>query len=200
MDFEHQEDIKIDVTVQTLSEKEGSFEAFFKEHFVSLCVYCQIRYGFDLDQCREIVHTSFIKLWEVRASLKPDVKLKSYMQKIVSNKALDLIKHHRVHQKHEKIYSYIEKDVYTDGFEDLEYKELLTDVNATITEMPDQMRTIFEMSRYEHLKYHEIATKLGISPKTVETQMSRALAKLRLKLARFMYPATLLFIYVSLHF
>jgi len=48
------------------------------------------------------------------------------------------------------------------------------------------MRKIFEMSRNEDLKYAEIADKLSISVKTVETQMSRALVKLRQKLSHYL--------------
>jgi RNA polymerase sigma-70 factor, ECF subfamily len=48
------------------------------------------------------------------------------------------------------------------------------------------MRKIFEMSRYEGLKYSQISSKLAISVKTVETQMSRALVKLRQKLSDYL--------------
>ena len=49
-------------------------------------------------------------------------------------------------------------------------------------DLPTECRKIFELSRQEGLKYQEIALKLNISIKTVETQMSRVLAKLRLQL------------------
>ena len=67
-----------------------------------------------------------------------------------------------------------------------ELKELQQDINKAIAELPDQMRRIFELSRYEGLKYTAIAQKLDISVKTVETQMSRALSKLREKLSSYL--------------
>jgi RNA polymerase sigma-70 factor, ECF subfamily len=52
--------------------------------------------------------------------------------------------------------------------------------------LPEQMRRIFEMSRFEGLKYAQIAEQLNISVKTVETQISRALGKLREKLSAYL--------------
>ena len=58
------------------------------------------------------------------------------------------------------------------------------------------MRAIFELSRYEGLKYAEIARQLNVSVNTVETQMSRALKKLRIKLAGYL---SLFFILMSIN-
>jgi RNA polymerase sigma-70 factor (ECF subfamily) len=51
--------------------------------------------------------------------------------------------------------------------------------------LPDRRREIFELSRYEYLTYQEIAARLGISIKTVETQMSRSLKHLRNRLRAY---------------
>jgi RNA polymerase sigma-70 factor (ECF subfamily) len=61
--------------------------------------------------------------------------------------------------------------------------------------LPEQCRTIFQLSRFDELKYREIADKLGISVKTVENQMGKALKLLRAKLADF-----LIFILLFIHF
>jgi RNA polymerase sigma-70 factor (ECF subfamily) len=52
--------------------------------------------------------------------------------------------------------------------------------------MPEQCRTIFQLSRFEELKYREIADELGLSVKTVENQMGKALRIMRIKLADFL--------------
>ena len=62
-------------------------------------------------------------------------------------------------------------------------EEKLTDA---LRELPEQCRTIFQLSRFEELKYREIAHQLGISEKTVENQMGKALKLLRIKLADFL--------------
>jgi RNA polymerase sigma-70 factor (ECF subfamily) len=67
----------------------------------------------------------------------------------------------------------------------LDLKQLRDAIDRAIAELPEQMRKIFELNRHDGLKYTEIATRLNLSIKTVETQMSRALLKLRQKLAAF---------------
>jgi RNA polymerase sigma-70 factor (ECF subfamily) len=64
--------------------------------------------------------------------------------------------------------------------------ELQGRIQHTITLLPDQCRKIFIMSREDGLKYNQIALALGISVKTVETQMSRALTKLKLELKDYL--------------
>ena len=59
-------------------------------------------------------------------------------------------------------------------------------LQQVLDELPDQCRAIFQLSRFGELKYREIAEQLGISVKTVEAQMSKALKLLRLKLADFL--------------
>jgi RNA polymerase sigma-70 factor (ECF subfamily) len=70
--------------------------------------------------------------------------------------------------------------------------ELEAKVQDALNELPEQCRTIFQMSRFEELKYREIADELGISVKTVENQMGKALKILREKLADFL-PMIILF-------
>ena len=55
-----------------------------------------------------------------------------------------------------------------------------------LKELPEQCRTVFQMSRFEELKYREIADRLGISVKTVENQMGKALKILRVKLVEYL--------------
>jgi RNA polymerase sigma-70 factor (ECF subfamily) len=59
-------------------------------------------------------------------------------------------------------------------------------ITLSIDELPEKCREVFLLSRYENLKYHEIAARLDISVKTVETQISKALQHMRIRLAEFM--------------
>jgi len=165
----------------------STFEVFFKENFSSLCVYCQYKFGFDLDQAKEVVHTSFIKLWESRDTISADLSIKAYLYKIITNVSYDTFRHDKVKQKHE---SYVLQNsafhYNKNDFDKVELNQLRNDIEKAVSELPDQMRKIFEMSRNEDLKYAEIADKLSISVKTVETQMSRALVKLRQKLSHYL--------------
>ena len=172
---------------------DAAFEVFFKEHFTPLCAYCQYKFGFDLDQAKEVVHTGFIKLWENREAISPDISPKSYLYKIITNTSLDLLKHEKVRQKHEQyVLQRVSEASSREAFESAGFKQLSADVDEAVASLPEQMRRIFELSRYEGLKYAEIARVLNISVKTVETQMSRALAKLRQRLASYLTLLVLL--------
>lgn len=166
---------------------DAAFEDFFKKHFLPLCSYCQYKFGFDLHIAKEVVHISFIKLWEVRVTFGKDSSPKAYLYKIVINNSLDILKHEKVKQQYVQM---IQKTLVEEGpancFESIDFKQLNTDIDAAIAELPEQMRRIFKLSRFEGLKYAEIADKMNISVKTVETQISRALAKMREKLSGYL--------------
>ena len=68
------------------------------------------------------------------------------------------------------------------AYQQLVASDLERDLNVALEHLPKECKRIFELSRFEGLKYQEIALRLNISIKTVETQMSRALTKLRLEL------------------
>lgn len=163
---------------------EGAFEIFFKDHFKQLCAYCQYKFGFELYHAKDIVQTGFAKLWETRQTLSPELSCKAYLYRIITNLSLDILKHQKVKQKHEKyVLQIASKSSSISNFENVDFKQLTTDINKAVSELPEQMRKIFELCRYEGLKYTEVANHLNISVKTVETQMSRALVKLRQKLS-----------------
>jgi RNA polymerase sigma-70 factor (ECF subfamily) len=64
--------------------------------------------------------------------------------------------------------------------------ELKERIHTALNELPEQCRTIFQMSRFEGLKYQEIADEMGLSVKTVENQMGKALKLMRIKLVEFL--------------
>jgi RNA polymerase sigma-70 factor (ECF subfamily) len=166
---------------------EATFGEFFKKHFLSLCAYCQFKYGLDLDLAKEVVHTGFIKLWDARQNLTPGVSPKSYLYKIITNNILDILKHRKITQQHVQfVLQAVPEDAISYSFDDIDVKQLQADIETAISELPEQMRRVFELSRFEGLKYGEIAAQLQISIKTVETQIGRALVKLREKLAAYL--------------
>ncbi len=166
---------------------DAAFEVFFKNHFKALCAYCQYKFDFDLDLAKDIVHTGFIKLWENRQTISPELSIKAYIYKIITNISLDILKYDKVKRRHVKyIRDSTPEGALASDYGSVDFKQLEDVIEKAIAELPEQMRRIFELSRYEEMKYAEIADQLGISIKTVETQMGRALAKLRKKLSYYM--------------
>ena len=166
---------------------EAALEILFKEYFSPLCAYCQHRFGFELAEAKEAVHTGFIKLWENREHISSNLSVKAYLYKIVSNISLDMLKHNKIVHRHaNRVIQDSSVNALGKGFNETELKQLIHDIDTAVGTLPEQMRKIFELSRYEGLKYAEIAIRLDLSVKTVETQMSRALVKLRHKLAHYL--------------
>ena len=175
------------VSYDELRFNDASFEDFFKKHFLSLCAYCQFKFGLDLDMAKEVVHTGFIKLWDARQNLDAGISPKSYLYKIITNNVFDVLKHRKIRQQYVQfVLQSVPEFAPTNSFDDMNVKQLQFEINAAVAELPEQMRRIFELSRFEGLKYSEIAGQLDISVKTVETQMGRALARLREKLSAYL--------------
>jgi len=164
-----------------------SFELFFKENFLRFCLLCQFKFGFDTEQAKEIVHISYVKLWESRTSIKTGTSLSAYFVTILYNSSLDAIRHDKVRLKYKRAYlKSMDEFPSESGSSIMDLQQLKNDIAEAIESMPGQMRTIFELSRFGGLRYADIAAKLGLSAKTVENQMGRALRRLRDKLSHYL--------------
>lgn len=176
--------------------KDNAFDDLFREYFKPLCAYCQYKFGLDIEIAKDVVHSAFINLLESDFTSSSKLSSKTYLYRIVINICFDLKRREKIKQKQVEIFQKQATDVSMENENiSIELKELQNDINKAIAELPDQMRKVFELSRYEGLKYAEIARQLDISVKTVETQMSRALVKLRHKLASYLSMYVLLLIY-----
>lgn len=171
-----------------------AFKEFFKINYPPLCIYCRFKYGFDHDSAEDVVNSSFIRLWETRHKLAPDLSPKSYLYKIVDNVSLNILRHEKIRKQHaEFVLKTTSEDVSEASFDTIDLKELSVAIDIAITELPEQMRRIFQLRKFEGLKYAEIAGQLNISIKTVDTQMSRAMTRLREKLSGFF-----IFLYIGI--
>ena len=130
----------------------------------------------DGDAAEDIVQEVFSTVWSKASEIDIRTNLKSYLFGAVRNACLNVLKHRKVVDSHEKEVGGIESFLDVDF---LEMDELQSKVNEALEALPEKRRQIFEMSRYEGKKYHEIAAELDISIKTVETQMGRTLRHLR---------------------
>ena len=174
---------------------EASLEKLFNEEYVNLCSYFEYKFRFSHDEAKDAVHAGFVKLWESREALGSYSSVKMYLFKIISNVCLDVVKHRNVREKHKKHLIESTTGISIDSpLEDLNAKQLIHDIEDSLANMPDQMRTVFKLSRYEGLKYAEIAAELNISIKTVETQMSRALERLRKNLSIYLQTFVVVFL------
>lgn len=161
-----------------------TFELVFKEYYAMLCNFAY-SYLKDEIQAEEVVQEVFYKIWEKRRSLKIKSSLKSYLMQAVKNTALKQIRHEQVANRYKDYALHINTKETIDPSQELNAKEIAGIIGRTLNELPDRCREIFTLSRYEGLKYAEIAKKLSISVKTVEANMGKALKIFREKLGEY---------------
>lgn len=160
------------------------FEQVFKEHFKSLHAYaCSILK--DEDSAEEVVQNVFYKLWEKKERINTLDSIPAYLYRSVYNESLNMIKHNKVRSEYQAHAGY--RTDHSDNTADqTNLKELEVRLTKAMNELPEQCRTIFQMSRFEELKYREIADKLNLSVKTIENQMGKALKLMRQKLSDYL--------------
>jgi RNA polymerase sigma-70 factor (ECF subfamily) len=137
----------------------------------------------DHDMAEEIVQDLFFRLWQGRENLKIESSLNGYLFRSVHNRSLHYIEHLKVVSRHAGEIA-AEAPASSDSVtEDIYYSELQEKVTRVLDRLPERCRAIFRMSRFEGLKYNEIADKLSVSLKTVEADMGKALREFRKALA-----------------
>ncbi|MDB5086383.1 MAG: polymerase sigma-70 factor [Mucilaginibacter sp.] len=163
---------------------ERAFEKVFREYFKSLHAYAYI-FIKDDEQAEEIVQNIFCRIWEKREQLKTDGSLKAYLYRSIHNESVNYLKHQKTRAAFQLHYSN-EDQTTGEASEKIMAAELDGHIQKALNELPLQCRIIFQLSRFENLKYKQIADQLNLSVKTVESQMGKALKVLRLKLAEFL--------------
>lgn len=160
---------------------ESAFETVFRAHYENLCRFAH-RYTQDPDQSEDLVQDVFFKLWKTASSIELRTAIKPYLYQSVRNACLNHIKHLGVRA------AYADAHPAVEGREDnaAEVNELERRIAVAIDGLPEKCREVFELSRFGGLKYQQIADELGISVKTVENQMGKALRVLRDELSDYM--------------
>lgn len=181
------------------SLQKGDEEAFayvFKTFYSPLFNYAG-RILRDEEQANDVVQDTFCRLYENRSNITIHISLKSYLYRSIYNNCIDLIRHKKVAN------AYVDAKMLDFYFSriiqlpEAELKMLDEDIGEAIREaiahLPERCRQIFCLSKLEGLSNKQIAEQLGISVKTVETQMTTAFVRLRKELE------WLLFIIISLN-
>lgn len=163
-------------------------EQYFHNHYEGLH-----RYAFtilkDNDNAKDAVQAVFLKLWEKRDTLDEEQSVKSYLYTAVYHYCLNIKRHDKVRARYE---SENDSAVHDTGNK-LISKEINRQIMDHIAALSPQCQLIFTKSRFEGMKYADIAAEMGLSIKTVEAQMGKALKILRAKLFDIMISLIILF-------
>jgi len=174
-----------EMTADLVSENEAVFEQLFKKHFRELHAY-SFSLLKDWDVAEEIVQSLFLKLWEKNEWSHIQTSIKSYLYKSVYHESLNYIRRQKVQLKYQTSTAYAMKNDTDDAAGKLKMSELEHHLNNALGKLPEKCRAIFQLSRFQELKYQEIANQLDISIKTVETHMGKALRILRKEMKEFL--------------
>jgi RNA polymerase sigma-70 factor (family 1) len=170
------------VLVNKLMEGDSSaFENIFSAYYKDLVVFA-LRYTNDLNSAEEIVQDTFVKIWEEHGSIKITVSLRSYLMKVVKNDFLDRLRHKKIVQNH-NVFVQENSPLFENETENyLLQSELQGLIDEALQKLPDEIAETFRMNRFKGMKYREIAEMYGISERTVEARIGKALHMLRLYL------------------
>ncbi len=163
-----------------LQIRKGSIKAFeevFRENYSGMVKYSASVLKNE-EQAKEIVQDIFYSIWKNRKELKIKA-LHAYLYRSAFNNSLMALRRNRREVRMEPEMLREGESENPDPQDLLDEKETYDRILDILDKLPEKTRKIFIMSRFEGLKYEEIATALSISVKTVEANMSKALKALR---------------------
>jgi len=142
----------------------------------------------------EVVQEVMFKIWVNRESLDIKTSMQSYLFRAVRNGCLNVLKHVDIREEFKAYNEAIRNEPQRSQEEEVIISELELKIRQAIDQLPMERKKVFILSRYEGLSYSEIANELGISVKTVENQVGKALKFLREELADYL-PWLILFFF-----
>ena len=159
-----------------------AFKTLFDKYYVPLSAFAS-EYVRSYDAGREVVQEVFVKIWSNKEEWNPKGSIKPYLYKSVYNQALNFKKKEDTRKKYESAasadYEYVDEDAIESK---IRIKELRIAIRDAVRLLPPKRHMVFVLHRQHGLSIKEIALIMGITPKTVENQMTEALKFLRTKL------------------
>jgi RNA polymerase sigma-70 factor, ECF subfamily len=153
----------------------AAFESLFRAFAPGLCTFVA-RYVDSRSVAEDLVQDLFLTLWRKREEIRIDGTVDLYLYGAARNRALNYLRHQRVEERFRT--AVLDRPDSHLALREGEILELL-EVQEAIDSLPARCRLIFSMHHQQGLTYADIARSLGLSIKTVETQMGRALKALR---------------------
>ena len=161
------------------------FEFLFRFYYAVLVDFA-LYYVTDQQTAESIVQDVFVSVWNNRKKIKLRSNIKVYLYSATKKESFRYLRDKKNRDKYVQSLLSIEdlSIVYGDS---VYRKDIRNAIEHAIRELPKKGQLIFCMNRFDELTYAEIARILGISVKTVETHMSRALKYLRKKLSYLLF-------------
>jgi RNA polymerase sigma-70 factor (ECF subfamily) len=155
----------------------GAFEALYRRYWERLYAFA-FRYLRSKEDSEEIVQEVFFRIWRGRAHWVPAGAVRNYLYLAVRNSARDRLERAAVARRRR----ISQREPAAEVQPDLEAADLVAAVERALTELPAKRAEVCKLRLVAELSYAQIAQRLGICEKTVETQLARGLKFLRERL------------------
>ncbi len=176
MKIEQEDILNLQAGIQKNCQK--SFENLYRLFFARLYNFA-MQYVHKREIAEEIVNDVMVKIWNRRETISEIKNLKTYLFIAIRNQCLNHISQFStLHVVLEPERNTVEVIDYHNPERELELKEIYFQLNKGIDELPDQCRTVYKLIKEDGFKYKQVAEILNLSPRTVETQLFRAIKKL----------------------
>lgn len=167
----------------------AAYESIFTRYYGTLCAYTHlfVRGG---ETGENIVQDVMLWLWENRETLRITDSLSAYLFSAVRNRCLKQLNHETVERR---VLGHLRERLH-EQFESPDFyvvEELQEKIRTAVESLPESYRKAFELNRFHHRTYEEIAAMLDISPKTVDYRIRQSLKILRVRLKDFLPLAAL---------
>ncbi len=161
-----------------LESPKAGFELLFRRYHKVLCSHA-VRFVYSREIAEDLVSDVFCKFWKSRSYESVTNSFRHYLFRSVRNEAYNYLR--LEFQKLERLETAEFQESGQASAPDTiaQYEEVLGRVEYLVESLPPQCRKVFLMSRFEGRKYQEIANELGISVKTVEVHIGKALVSMR---------------------
>ena len=172
-------------------DADKGIELLFRQYYSYLCktIY---RILPDSNVAEDLAQDVFLEIWRRKDKLNITISLASYLRRAALNKTLNYLRDRKIKWEDDSQLPLLESPM--EGVnQQLEEAELQKVFDAAVDQLPEKCRIVFLLSRVEELSHQEIAAQLGISTKTVENQISKALKHLRSVLVQYLTIWVLLF-------
>lgn len=165
------------ILVDQLSEGNvGAFDKLYMRYsgLVESFAFAVLR---NRDDALDVTQTVFLKVWNNRPSLKKVRSFKSYLYTMTRNAVFDVLG--KRHITLDERYMADVLSAFTDPQETAQYHSLQSYIAEIKKRLSSKTRTVFEMSREEGLSHKEISEAVGISPRSVEYHITKALSEIK---------------------
>lgn len=176
------------------------YTSLFHQYYSSLLFYATRLVGGE-EEAEDIVQDVFAELWKRKESVEIGDQIQSFLYRSVYTKSLNFLKHKSIvdqyntqeEELHNRRLEFYQPDN-SEVIKRIENKELHAEINTAINELPDKCQKIFKLSYLHDLKNKEIADIMGVSLRTVEAHMYKALKFLRKRLEHLTLFLCLIFL------